>query len=129
MIALTVEQAAARACVTVATIEEWITGRLLVAVRSDIDGHRYVDVDRLLDVERDMRRTGASQLAAPEPLPLPMLAHWLWNRGYPVTERALRDWVERRWLVAVVQGGGRGRHALYDPVVALQLAIRMKETA
>lgn len=125
MIAVTIEQAAERACVTVATVEGWIAERFLIAIRSDIDGHRYVDVDRLLDVERDLRRTGTAPTVQPEPMPLPALAVWLWGQGRPVTERALRDWVERGDLVAVVRGGGRGRRALYEPVAALAVAIRL----
>ena len=106
-------------------IEAWITCGWLIALRNHIDGYRYIDLDRLLDVDRDVRRDGHSTVIHPEPLTLAELRQWLWDHGRPVTVRALEDWVYgQRILTAVIPGQrGRGGAARFDPVAALKIAL------
>lgn len=124
MIGLTIAQAATRVEADVATIEEWITCGWLIAIRNDIDGHRYIDLDRLLDVDRDVHRDGTSTVIHPGMLPLPDLAGWLTARGHTIAPRSLRHWLANGWLVAAKPGrsGPKGYPATYDPVKALAVA-------
>lgn len=123
MIAHTVAQAAARLFTSVATIEEWITAGHLHAIRNPVDGHRYIDGDHLLTVDRDVRR-GLTPEPRPEPLPVAALAQWLTDRGRPTTGRAVRDWIEDGRITPTTRArpGPGGWTACYDPLDALAVA-------
>jgi len=122
MIAFTLEQAAARVCQPLHVIHEWVRTGALLAVRNPVDGLLYVEVEHLLDVDQAAYLAGTSPPPIrPDPLPIPLLALWLWEHGTPVTERALRDWVETRALTPVTRGRGT-LPSLYDPLTARAVA-------
>jgi DNA-binding transcriptional MerR regulator len=122
--ALTIPEAAACMGTDVETIEAWIAQGILIAVRPDADGRRYVDFQHLAEVERDVRVSGEASVAQPQPLPISALPRWLAAAGYPVTEAVIRHWIRSGTLVPRRPGGrGRGRAALFDPHDALVVAM------
>ena len=109
MIAYTIPQAAARIFRDETDVRAWIASGHLIAVRSPIDGQEYIEETHLVDVEHAMRTLPDLAPVKAQPLPIPLLARWLWDHGRPTTERALRDWAETGVLARVDGGGKIGR--------------------